>query len=178
MKLSHTYVFINTQYMTNSTLVSPVNMEYVTKNNDDEKWSIKNYFEIPPCVKPFLENHFYFIERGIFASNFKFSNKNDLLCAWRDFNKTFCGISTYHHWMFKLQISSIFNFDWAHKSWISGVLGVNEITTPPEERVNIFVPVCFFLYVYLQWIKFGYTTTKYPGFGRAVNPKPGFGGRL
>ena len=26
--------------------------------------------------------------------------------------------------MFKLQISSIFNFDWAHQSWISGVLGV------------------------------------------------------
>ena len=26
----------------------------------------------------------------------KFSNKNDLFCAWRDFNKTFCGISTYH----------------------------------------------------------------------------------
>ena len=27
--------------------------------------------------------------------------------------------------MFKLQISSIFNFDRAHQSWISGVLGVN-----------------------------------------------------
>ena len=27
--------------------------------------------------------------------------------------------------MFKLQISSIFNFDRAHKSWISGVLDVN-----------------------------------------------------
>ena len=26
--------------------------------------------------------------------------------------------------MFKLQISSIFNFDWAHQSWISGLLGV------------------------------------------------------
>ena len=50
--------------------------------------------KIPPCAKPFLENLFYFIARGIFASNCKFSNKNDLLCAWRDFNKTFCGIST------------------------------------------------------------------------------------
>ena len=28
--------------------------------------------------------------------------------------------------MFKLQISSIFNFDWAHQSWISGVLGVKD----------------------------------------------------
>ena len=31
----------------------------------------------------------------------------------------------YHKWRFKLQISSIFNFDWAHQSWISGRLGVN-----------------------------------------------------
>ena len=82
-------------------------------------------FWIPPFAKPFWENIFYFIERGIFASNCKFSNKNDLLCAWRDFNKTFCGISTYHKWMFKLQISSIFNFDRAHQSWISGLLGVD-----------------------------------------------------
>ena len=33
-------------------------------------------------------------------------------------------ISTYHKWMFKLQISFIFNFDRAHQSWISGLLGV------------------------------------------------------
>ena len=41
--------------MTNSTLVSPVKMEYVTKKyfwpkDDDEKWYRKNYFEIPPCA--------------------------------------------------------------------------------------------------------------------------------
>ena len=59
------------------------------------------------------------------AQSYKFSNKNGLFCAWRDFNKTFCGIPTYHKWMFKLQISSIFNFDWAHQSWISGILSVN-----------------------------------------------------
>ena len=35
--------------------------------------------------KPFLENLFCYI----FASNYKFSNENDLLYAWRDFNKTF-----------------------------------------------------------------------------------------
>ena len=40
-------LMLNTQYMTNSTLVCLVKMEYVTKNND-EKWSRKNYFEIPP----------------------------------------------------------------------------------------------------------------------------------
>jgi hypothetical protein len=38
---------LNTQYMTNSTLVSTVNIEYVTK---------KIYFEIPPCA-----NHVIFI---------------------------------------------------------------------------------------------------------------------
>ena len=43
---------------------------------------MEKYFEIPPCAKPFLENLFYFIERGIFASNCKFNNKNDLLCEW------------------------------------------------------------------------------------------------
>ena len=59
------------------------------------------------------------------VQSYKFSNKNDHFCAWRDFNKTFCGISAYHKWMFKLQISSIFNFDQAHQSLISGVLGVN-----------------------------------------------------
>ena len=58
------------------------------------------------------------------AQSYKFSNKNDHFCAWRDFNKTFCGISTYQKWMFKQQISSIFNFDRAHQSWISGLLGV------------------------------------------------------
>ena len=36
----------------------------------------------------------FFLPHGIFASNCKFSNENDLLCAWRDFNKANCGIST------------------------------------------------------------------------------------
>ena len=58
------------------------------------------------------------------AQSYKVSNKNGLFCVWRDFDKTFCGISTDHKWMFKLQISSIFNFDQAHQSWICGVLGV------------------------------------------------------
>ena len=56
--------------------------------------------------------------------SYKFSNKNGLFCTWRDFNKTFCGVPTYHKWMFKLQISSMFNFDRAHQSWISGLVGV------------------------------------------------------
>ena len=36
------------------------------KRGTHEKWSRKNYIEIPPSAKPFLENIFYFIERGIF----------------------------------------------------------------------------------------------------------------
>ena len=58
------------------------------------------------------------------AQSYKFSNKNGLFWARRDFNKTFCATSKYHKWMFKLQISSILNFDRAHQSWISGLLGV------------------------------------------------------
>ena len=58
------------------------------------------------------------------AQSYKFSNKNDLFCAWRDFSKTFCGISTYHKWIFKLQISSIFNFEYVNEVWINGVLDV------------------------------------------------------
>ena len=45
--------------------------------NDDKKWSIENYFEIPPCAKSFFGISF-FIERGIFPLNCKLSNKNDL----------------------------------------------------------------------------------------------------
>ena len=70
------------------------------------------------------------------AQSYKFSNENDLFCAWRDFNKTFCGISTYHKWLFKLQISSIFNFDRAHQSWISGLLGFNTILKPLNETAS------------------------------------------
>ena len=47
------------------------------------------------------------------AQNYKVSNENYRFCTGRDFNKTSCGISTYHKWMFKLEISSIFHFDWA-----------------------------------------------------------------
>ena len=39
--------------------------------------------------KAFFGKSFYFIERGIFATNCKFSNKNDLLCARKDFIKSF-----------------------------------------------------------------------------------------
>ena len=33
----------------------------------------------------------------IFALNYKFNNKNDHVCAWRDFNSTSCILSTYRY---------------------------------------------------------------------------------
>ena len=112
--ISHCFL-IYRQYMSYSTIVYQVKMKYGSTNNNIFGRFVKHFFE--PLI--------YFIKGRICASNYKFSNKNDILCAWRDFNETFCGISTYHKWKFKLQISSIFNFDRAHQSWISGVLGVN-----------------------------------------------------
>ena len=46
-------------------------MEYGPKN-DDEKWSRKNYFEIPPCGKIVLG------QNGIFGYRFHFEGINDV----------------------------------------------------------------------------------------------------
>ena len=77
--------------------------------------------------KAFMEILFYFIVRRIFALNSKFRNKNDLLCARRDFNEKNCGVSTYYKGMFKPQISSIFHFDWVSDGWMAHMLGVKII---------------------------------------------------
>ena len=47
----------------------------------------KNYFEISSCKKPFLDPLIYFIKVKKFAQNYKFSNKNDMFAACRDFKK-------------------------------------------------------------------------------------------
>ena len=39
--------------------------------------------------KALFRKYFYFIEWWIVAQNYKFSNKNDLPCAWRNFKKNF-----------------------------------------------------------------------------------------
>ena len=57
-----------------------------------------------------------------FALNSKFSNKNDLLCAWRDFNKDFC--DTYRYHKLKPQISPLFHFDRVNDGRISHILCV------------------------------------------------------
>ena len=69
-------------------------MEYVSKINIFDlkimaKSGQKKYFEIPPCARLFFLPHKN-------AQNYKFSNKKDLLWAWRYFNKTFCGVCTSH----------------------------------------------------------------------------------
>ena len=46
-----------------------------------------------------------------FSQNYKFSNKNDIVCAWRDLKKNLCGVCRYHNGKFKQKISPIFHFD-------------------------------------------------------------------
>ena len=74
-------------------MVYVLKMEYVPKINIfGLKMMVK--IEIPPYAKPFLENHLYFIQRWIFTQYCKFSNKNDLFCAWREFHSTSCVLSS------------------------------------------------------------------------------------
>ena len=64
-------------------------LKHFWPKDDDENWSRKKYFEIPSCAKlSFL------VHKNVYSC--KFSNKNYLLRAWRDFNKTFCGVCTSH----------------------------------------------------------------------------------
>jgi hypothetical protein len=43
--------------------------------------------------KPFSIKWIYLIERRSFDQMYKFSNKNDMVCAWRKSRKNSCGIS-------------------------------------------------------------------------------------
>ena len=71
-------LLINTQYMTNPTIFYPVKMEY------GWKFSI---FGLKMMVKSglFSIKWIYLIERRIFGQKYKFSNKNDMVRAWRNF---------------------------------------------------------------------------------------------
>ena len=79
---------------------------------------------IPPCACHFLLNEF--------TLN-KVSNKNDMVCAWRNFQKLSCGIATYDKFNFKPQISSIFHFDRVSDSQLALILGVK---TSKEKLYN------------------------------------------
>ena len=67
------------------------------------------------------------IKRRIFALNYRFSNKNDLVCAWREFHSTSCVLSTYYKGPARAEKSFIFNFEQISKAWISWVLGVKHL---------------------------------------------------
>ena len=47
-----------------------------------------------------------------------------MVCAWRNFQKNSCAISTTYDKNFKPQISSIFHFDWVSDNGMAHVLGV------------------------------------------------------
>ena len=83
--------------MINPVIVYPVKMEYgwnftitglkMMLNTGLEKISLKFFH-----AQAIFDLLIYFIEKRIFAQNQKFSNKNDLLCAWRDFKENNCGV--------------------------------------------------------------------------------------
>ena len=84
----------NTEHATDSYFVSVLKMEHgcifwlkvsfslIIKY----KYHYIFFWNIPSCAKPFSDPLIYFIVR-ILVQKYKFSNKNDLLCAWRDFEK-------------------------------------------------------------------------------------------
>ena len=85
---------LNTQYMTNSTLVCPVKIEYVTNNNIfGLKMMMKSGLEKniwnSSMLKPFSIKWIYLIEKRSFYQKYKFSNKNDMVCTWRNFKNIF-----------------------------------------------------------------------------------------
>ena len=84
----------------------------------------KNIFGIPPCASYFSIKWIYLIEKRSFDQNYIFSNKNDMVCAMRNFRKKSCGISTYDKWNFKPHISSIFHFDWVSEGRMQGCTSV------------------------------------------------------
>jgi hypothetical protein len=58
-----------------------------TKVTKIPKTKTRKYGLNETYIPPFLDSFIYFIKRRIFAQNDKFSNKNDLVSEWRDFNK-------------------------------------------------------------------------------------------
>ena len=78
--------------------------------------------------KPFSIRWIYLIEWRSFDQKYKFSIKNDMVWAWRNFQKKSFGISTYVKWNFKPQISSIFRFDKVSDGQMVHVLGVKNFT--------------------------------------------------
>ena len=73
---------------------------------------------------PFSIKWIYLIERRNFDQKNKFSNKNDMVCAWSNFRKKSYGIFIYDKWNFKLQILSIVHFDRVIAGQMAHISGV------------------------------------------------------
>ena len=70
-------------------------MEYVSKINIFcLKMMVKSGLEKHILKFLHAQNYFFLLHKN--AQNCKFSKRNDLLWAWRNFNKTFCDACTYH----------------------------------------------------------------------------------
>ena len=93
-----------TQYMKNLTIVYPVKMEYVWNFSiSDQKMMVKsgleNLFLKFLHLKPFSIKWINLIESKNFDQKYKFGNKNDMVCSWRNFKKILWHI---YIWQMKL----------------------------------------------------------------------------
>ena len=123
---------LSTQYMTNLTIVYPVKMEHgwnfnISGLNMMMKSGPEKCFWNSSMCKPFSIKWIYLKKRRNFDQKYKFCNKNDMVCARRNFQKNSCNISSYDKWNFKPQISSIFHFDRVGDGQMAHVLGVKEL---------------------------------------------------
>ena len=86
--------------------------------------------------KPFSIKWIHLIERRCFDQKYKFSIKNDIVCAWRNFQKSSCGIFTYDKWNSKPQISAIFHFDRVSDGRMAHLLGFKELGIGPNSNLG------------------------------------------
>ena len=137
-------------YMTNPTIVCLVKMKYgwnfrISGLKMTVKSGLIKYFWNSSMRLPFSIIWIYPMERRNFDHKYKFSNKNDMVSTWWNFQKNSCGISTYDNWNFQPQISSIFHFNWASDIRMAQVLGVKRIWATVVFLVSstFLVPLCF-----------------------------------
>ena len=125
---------LNTQYATDSYFIDVLKMEYVYKINIfGLKMMVKSglekiFMKSLHAQSLFRKIFFYFIEKGGFLH--KILNwVIKIAHGWISIKLFVMYVQcTYHKWDFKPQISSIFNFEYVNKVWISGVLGVKRKT--------------------------------------------------
>ena len=116
--------------MRHSTILYPVKMEYGPENNIFVlkmmmESGLKKIFWNSSMRKAFFGKSFLFHRKEDFCIKLQIQIKITLFAHGGVSIKLFMVyISTYHKWMFKLQISSIFHFDRASDNWMAHVLGV------------------------------------------------------